>query len=75
MPDAPVSKFVLELDGGKKGLLENSTNLCAHEYEATALIDGQNTKTFDQSPVLKNSCKKTKKSQRKKQAHKHGAGH
>ncbi len=65
------------MQGGKKGLLENSTNLCAHEYKATALIDGQNTKTFDQSPVLKNSCKKSKKSkkgQRSKKAHKHGVG-
>jgi hypothetical protein len=28
VPDAPVSKFVLEMDGGRKGLLQNSTNLC-----------------------------------------------
>ncbi len=78
VPDAPVSKFVLELAGGKKGLLENSADLCAHEYKASALIDGQNTKTFDQSPVLKNSCKnvkkKSKKGRNKSKAQKHGAG-
>ena len=28
VPDAPVSSFVLELEGGKKGLLINSANLC-----------------------------------------------
>ena len=28
VPDAPVSKFVLTMQGGKKGLLENSRNLC-----------------------------------------------
>jgi hypothetical protein len=28
VPDAPVTKFVLEMQGGKKGLLVNSTDLC-----------------------------------------------
>ena len=71
VPDAPVSKFVLELQGGKKGLLENSNNLCAREYEATALFDGQNAKTSDQSPVLKTSCKR--KAHRGAKHRKHGA--
>ena len=31
VPDAPVSKFVLEMQGGKKGLLINSVNLCKHQ--------------------------------------------
>jgi hypothetical protein len=29
VPDAPVSKFVLTMQGGKKGLLVNSRNICA----------------------------------------------
>ena len=34
VPDAPVSKFVLEMKGGKKyGLLENSENLCKQAAE------------------------------------------
>ena len=28
VPDAPVTKFALEMQGGNKGLLENSENLC-----------------------------------------------
>jgi hypothetical protein len=28
VPEAPVSKFVLKMQGGKKGLLVNSTNIC-----------------------------------------------
>ena len=28
IPDAPVTKFVLTMDGGKKGLLVNSKDLC-----------------------------------------------
>ena len=27
MPDAPVSKFVIQLKGGQPGLIENSVNL------------------------------------------------
>ena len=30
--------------------MENSANLCAARLQATALFDGQNGKTFDQSP-------------------------
>ena len=61
VPDAPVSRFVLTMKGGKKGLLENSTNLCAQANKAKALIDGQNGKTADQSPALSNSCGKKPK--------------
>ncbi len=57
VPDAPVSKFVLEMQGGKKGLLVNSTNLCQSPNRATVRFDGQNGKTADSSPVLANSCK------------------
>ena len=34
VPDAPVSEFVLSLQGGKKGLLQNSTNICTHPQKA-----------------------------------------
>jgi hypothetical protein len=56
VPDAPVSKFVLSMQGGKKGLLVNSRNLCAGVNRAKVLIDGQNGKTADQGPVVGNSC-------------------
>jgi hypothetical protein len=60
VPDAPVSKFVLEMQGGKKGLLENSVNLCRSTNKATAAFDGQNGKTGDSRPVVKAKCKKQK---------------
>ncbi len=59
VPDAPVSKFVLEMQGGKKGLLENSVNLCKSTNRATALFDGQNGKAHDFNPVVGNSCKRS----------------
>jgi hypothetical protein len=56
VPDAPVSKFVLTMRGGKKGLLENSLNLCRSTNRAAVLIDAQNGKTADSTPLLANSC-------------------
>jgi hypothetical protein len=73
VPDAPVTKFVLEMQGGKKGLLENSLNLCKSTNRATALFDGQNGKVFDFKPVVKNSCRKGGGKKVKKPKH-HG-GH
>jgi hypothetical protein len=64
VPDAPVSKFTLQMQGGKKGLLINSANLCKLKpkaNKATVLMDGQNGKVYDASPVVGNGCKKAKK--------------
>jgi hypothetical protein len=59
VPDAPVSKFVLEMQGGKKSLLVNSRNLCAKGAgKATVKMDGQNGKAHDFNPVLGTSCGK-----------------
>jgi len=56
VPDAPVSKFVLEMRGGKKGLLVNSTNLCKGKHHAISEFTGQNGKLYDTNPVLKAKC-------------------
>ncbi len=69
VPDQPVSEFVLELQGGQKGLLVNSTNICKHTNKALAHLVGQNGKVSDTEPVLKaKSCggKKPKKGKKKK---------
>jgi hypothetical protein len=58
VPDAPVSRFVLELQGGKKGLLQNSTNLCKTTNKATVKMDGQNGKVHDFETVVKPACGK-----------------
>jgi hypothetical protein len=42
VPDVPVTKFVLTLPGGKKGLLVNSTNLCAKQVKAIIRLKAQN---------------------------------
>ena len=60
VPDAPVSKFVLTMQGGKKGLLENSRNLCASVNKADVRFTAQNGKVANSTPVLTNSCPKRK---------------
>ena len=60
VPDAPVSKFVLTMQGGKKGLLENSKNLCASVNKADVRFTAQNGMTANSTPVLTNSCPKRK---------------
>ena len=44
VPDVPVKKFVLNMDGGKKSLLVNSTNTCKGKQTAVLNIKGQNGK-------------------------------
>jgi hypothetical protein len=61
LPDAPVSRFELKLSGGKKGLLENSKNLCRAGDKATFKLTGQNGKTYDTEPKVQVSCGKRHK--------------
>ena len=61
VPDAPISKFVLQMQGGKKGLLVNSRNICNYTNRATARFTAQNAKRYDTRPVLHDSCGAKKK--------------
>lgn len=56
VPDVPISKFVLSMRGGRKGLLVNSRNLCAGDYRAAVQMDGQNGKVHDFKAPLHNDC-------------------
>jgi hypothetical protein len=56
VPDAPISRFVLAMKGGKKGLLRNSRNLCLAIARATVKIDAQNGKVADRRTRLVDSC-------------------
>jgi hypothetical protein len=59
IPDAPLSKVLLTMQGAKKGLIVNSTNLCAGKgQKADAQFDGQNGVAYDFKPALKSACKK-----------------
>jgi hypothetical protein len=53
VPDAPVSRFVLEMRRGKKSLLANTTNLCKAKPRAEAALGGQNGKDSETRPRVK----------------------
>jgi hypothetical protein len=58
VPDAPISKVVLDMQGGKKGLIVNSANLCASTNRAKAVFTGQNGKRRQFRPVVGAQCGK-----------------
>jgi hypothetical protein len=59
------------MQGGSKGLIVNSRSLCAGTNKATVLMDGQNGKAFDSTPVVKAKCG-GKKARKGKKGHKKG---
>jgi hypothetical protein len=77
IPDQPVSKFQLTLQGGGKGLLVNAKDLCGRKHRATVLIDGQNGATGDHIPRVKNGClaERAKKKKQRKRKHRRRNAH
>jgi hypothetical protein len=63
VPDVPVTKFVLNMQGGKKSLLVNSTNTCKGKQRAALSMTGQNGKTLNNNKFGLDitSCAKKKK--------------
>jgi hypothetical protein len=60
VPDVAVSRFVVSVRGGKRGLLVSTRNICGHKYKAVARFKAQNGKKSNQRPLLKTNCKKKK---------------
>jgi hypothetical protein len=60
VPDAPVSKFVMNLQGGKKSLLVNSADTCSGNHRALVRMVGQNGKGYTSRPQLTAGCGKKK---------------
>jgi hypothetical protein len=58
LPDVPLTKVVLTMRGGKRGLLVNSTELCRARPRAATEFVGQNGKTSGSNPVVKTECEK-----------------
>jgi uncharacterized repeat protein (TIGR01451 family) len=61
VPDAPLTKLIVSLQGAKKGLFQNSTNICKGTHRATVSLTGQNGKTYDTKPLMKADCPKPHK--------------
>jgi hypothetical protein len=56
---------ILNMQGGKKGLIVNSRNLCTrNKARANVKGTGQNGKQFTRRPVLRPQCGKRRKAKR-----------
>lgn len=60
LPDAPIERFTMTLFGGKRGLLENSANICASPPLASVKALGQNNLGAIFTTKLRGQCKKKK---------------
>jgi hypothetical protein len=60
VPDAPIDRFVMTLNGGKRGLLVNSANICQAPPLATVKALGQNNIGASFSSLLRGQCNKKK---------------
>ena len=58
VPDAPVTKFTMNLFGGKRGLIENSDDLCRKKRVAKVRLAAQNGRVRTQGVVITTGCKK-----------------
>ena len=56
IPDAPVTRVIFSLQGGKKGLLVNSRDICARTYRARVLYTAHNGATYTERPKMVADC-------------------
>jgi hypothetical protein len=60
LPDEPVDRFVMTLNGGRRGLLTNSANICVAPPEATVKALGQTNLGASFTTTLRGQCSKGK---------------
>jgi hypothetical protein len=68
VPDAPVTRAVITMQGKKKGLFQNSTDICKDVHRITLKLESQSGKAYDTRPKLQAACHKKK---RHKKSHGH----
>jgi hypothetical protein len=56
VPDVPFTKLTLQLQGGKKGLLENSRSICRSTNRADVSYTAHNGASYSIAPTLKAEC-------------------
>lgn len=61
VPDAPVTKFTMNLFGGKKGLVQNSKDLCKTSRRAELRFKAQNGIERVTNPVIGTKCDRKKR--------------
>ena len=65
LPDEPLDRFVMTLNGGKRGLLQNSADVCKAPPLANIKALGQNNRGATFTTVLRGQCKGKRKGRKK----------
>lgn len=60
IPDAPLTKAIVTMQGASKGLFQNSTNICKGSHRATLKMVAQNGKVLSAKPLFRADCHKKK---------------
>jgi hypothetical protein len=74
VPDAPITKFNMNIKGGKRGILavtrtrRSRLDLCRGRHLAIANIDGHNGRRYDTDVRMKTPCKAPRKSGARKRS-------
>jgi hypothetical protein len=55
LPDAPLSEAIVEMPAGRKGLIVNSTDLCAAKHRAQVDLSAHNAAQMELKPLVKAS--------------------
>ncbi len=69
IPDVPLSRVIVNMQGGKKGLIVNSRNLCrkANKNRANAFFEGHNGRRNKIKPLVRAvNCKKAHRKKNKR---------
>ncbi|WP_138974140.1 hypothetical protein [Patulibacter medicamentivorans] len=62
LPDAPITKFTLVINGGKHGIIANTRNLCrSGKLRGSARLEGYNGAKRSSRPLIGLPCKKVRK--------------
>ena len=64
VPDAPISRIVVDLVGGHRGLLQNSERICRTKKKADTKMTGQNGVVSKAKTRLLTACSGSKRSKR-----------
>ena len=73
LPDAPLTKVVVTMQGGAKGLIVNSTDICRGKHRANATYSAQSGRRAGAKPQMKARCRgKHKRHQKHARHHKRG---
>jgi hypothetical protein len=69
LPDAPIERFVLQMRGGRHGLLVNSTDICIRPPRATVKALGQNNRGRVFTTKLRGQCKHQRRERQRRRRH------